>query len=182
MKAPALHNIEYMQTYGCKWHYIVQLQFYMMLTNRTLGYVHVWDYDTWEPISYKVYADTDLWTRMRSTCEYFWKCVEQQELPSVEWQVKMGYTHLFNNEELNEIIKEVHEARETKKKASALEKKLKPKLMGAVRSIWQEGQSKVQFSTSDWLVKGSEYMRGESLVTRLTLKENEIKAKVESVH
>lgn len=182
MKAPRIHNIEYMQTYGVKWQYIVQVQFYMMLTNRTTGWIHVWDYDSWEPMSFKVYADQDLWTRMRSTCEYFWGCVQQNELPSIEWQAKMGYTHLFTNEELNEVIKEVYEAREMKKAGDALERKLKPKLMGAVRAIWQDDQPKVQLSTSDWLVKGSEYKRGDSLVTRITIKENEIKGKIESIN
>ena len=184
MKAPKMSNIDRLINYGYSKKYIIQAQFYMMITGRRLGMIHIWDYDNWEPIIIKIKRNEDLHEKMRWVTKRFWQALQDgdAECPDLHVQLKMGYVHNFDMEDLEQELSKLVEAREEKKRWTAIEKKLKPPIMAAVQDMWQPGEKKVQFTTATHKVTASESVRNGNPVVTLTVKENDIKQKVKTTN
>lgn len=183
MKAPKMSNIARMQGEGFKLAYIIQCQFYMMITGKRKGMIHVWDYDNWKPITLEIKRDEELHEQMRIVTKRFWEAVQNgdDEFPAPVLQRRMGYTHMYDHSELDVELAKLYNAREEKKRWDKEEKALKPGIMSAVRSIWQPDSRQCKFTTRLFKITASESFRGDTLVTRLTIKQNDIKKKVTGI-
>lgn len=179
-KAPRTHNIDRMSTYGVKPEYVVQCQFYMMITGIPYGMIHVWDYDSWEPLIFNLRRDQRLHDEMRALTRVLWESAEAAEPPAPVYQKRMGFHHLYDQEELDADLEAFLSARDARKEAEKIEKMIRPRLMSAAEAVWPDGEKTVQFMTVNHHLRATRTKRGETEYVNLTVKQNEIAEKVES--
>ena len=177
-KAPSLSNIQYMNDYGVKEEYIVQCQFYMMITGHTRGAVVVWDYNNWEPSILHIRKSDHMHEQMRLITRRFWEALESGEPPSLRYQRKMGYLHLYEHDELDDELLTFYETREARKVLEKKEAEMKPRILTAVNAVWAEDEKTCQFITTNHKVRATRTNRGETQYVTLTVGTNEIKEKV----
>lgn len=173
MKAPRTYNVEYMNTYGVDKAYIAQCQFYMMITGKPRGAIAIWDYNSWTPNVLYIKRDEHMQRVMRTLTRNLWESLENDTVPDLTWQRKMGFMHIYDMEEIDGVVEEFVTVREARKLYEDREKALKPHIMTAVHSVWPDDEKSCQFLTKNHKVKATMALRGETPYVVLTANKNE---------
>ena len=164
-KAPTMRKLKRLEGQGIDITWMIQVNYYMWITDLPEAKVAVWDYDEWKPMIVKLKPNREWFRLFNDLMPKFWECVENDVEPDpADFYCELGIVP--SNEHLDVLLSEYVDATSMRYEGEGDQKAIKTQIMTALGAPGK-------YETDNFTISASEQKRFGTTFVRLTVKEKQ---------